>query len=186
MQSTIIIIVAVILVIVFFSFLIGIYNKIVALKFNIEKAFANIDVILKQRADEIPNLLTIVTKFMDHETDLLHKLTLLRTDFLNAKDINSKIESSNEMSKAIKSVFAVSESYPILQSNASFVELQKRVSVLEDKIADRREFFNDSVNLYNIGISEFPNTIFASLLGYKTQNMLIVTPEETKYEGIRF
>ena len=156
------------------------------LKNNYEKAFINIDVILMQRADEVPELVKVASKFMEHETVMLTNLTKLRTDFLNSKTVDEKIESANEFSKTMKSLFAVSENYPALLSNNNFLELQKRISQMEDKIADRREFFNDSVNLYNVGIQEFPNFILAKIVGYKTQNLFYVSPDEKKYDGIQF
>ncbi len=174
------------LILIFFNLLIRIYNKLVALKNNYEKAFRNIDVILMQRADEVPELVKVASKFMEHETAMLTNLTKLRTDFLNAKTVEEKIENANEFSKSMKNLFAVSENYPTLSSNNNFLELQRRVSQMEDKIADRREFFNDSVNLYNVGIQEFPNFILAKMIGYKTQGLFDVTPEEKKYDGIQF
>ncbi|MFH6991959.1 LemA family protein [Flavobacterium sp. FlaQc-48] len=176
----------IILLIVFFNFFIRIYNRLVMLKNNNEKAFRNIDVILMQRADEVPELVKVASKFMEHETDMLTNLTRLRTDFLNAKTVEEKIDNANEFSKTMKNLFSVSENYPTLLSNNNFVELQKRVSQMEDKIADRREFFNDSVNLYNVGIQEFPNFILATIIGYKTQPLFDVTPEDKKYDGIQF
>lgn len=178
-------IIAGILIIVFLSFFIGIFNKLVMLKNNVEKAFMNIDVILMQRADEIPDLVKVASKFMEHETVLLTNLTQLRTDFLNATSIDQKIGNATEFSKSMKTLFAVSENYPALTSNANFIELQRRVSQLEDKIADRREFFNDSVTLYNIGIQEFPNLIIAGMLGYQQRNLFVVSNEEKKYDGIQ-
>lgn len=178
-------IIGVILIIVFVSYFIGIFNKLVLLKNNVEKAFMNIDVILMQRANEVPDLVKVASKFMEHETSILTNLTKLRTDFLNAKTIDQKIENASQFSDAMKTLFAVSESYPALSSNANFVELQKRVSQLEDKIADRREYFNDSVMLYNTGIQEFPNLILAGLLGYKARNLFEVKPEEKEYNGIQ-
>jgi LemA protein len=105
---------------------------------------------------------------------------------LNAKTVEEKIDNANEFSKSMKNLFAVSENYPTLSSNSNFLELQRRVSQMEDKIADRREFFNDSVNLYNVGIQEFPNFILAKMIGYKAQGLFDVTPEEKKYDGIQF
>lgn len=184
--QTIALIAGIILIFIFFNFFIRIYNKLVALKNNYEKAFRNIDVILMQRAEEVPELVKVASKFMEHETAMLTNLTKLRTDFLNAKTVEEKIENANEFSKSMKSLFAVSENYPTLSSNNNFLELQKRVSQMEDKIADRREFFNDSINLYNVGIEEFPNFILARMLGYKTKSLFDVTPEEKKYDGIQF
>jgi LemA protein len=179
-------IVGLILVIILVNFFIGTYNKLVMLKNNFEKAFRNIDVILMQRADEVPELVKVASKFMEHETAMLTNLTKLRTDFLNSKTVDEKIENANEFSKSLKTLFAVSENYPTLASNSNFLELQRRVSQMEDKIADRREFFNDSVNLYNIGIQEFPNLILAKMLGYHTQTLFEVSTEEKAYNGIQF
>ncbi|MNE94244.1 LemA family protein [compost metagenome] len=105
---------------------------------------------------------------------------------MNSKTVDEKIENANEFSKTMKNLFAVSENYPALLSNNNFLELQKRVSQMEDKIADRREFFNDSVNLYNVGIQEFPNFILAKMIGYRTQGLFEVTLNEKKYDGIQF
>lgn len=168
------------------SFFISLYNKLVMLKFNTEKSYANIDVILKPRADEIPNLIAVAKQYMNHENDLLGHLTELRTFYNNTGDSNKKTELANETSTALKSFFAVSENYPTLLSNNNFIELQRRVSGLEDKIADRREFFNYSVNLYNIGIHEFPNSILAGILGYKNKVLLEVSEAEKKYDGVKF
>ena|SRR6218665_1698611 len=180
------IIAGLLLLLIFFNVFIRIYNKLVMLKNNYEKAFRNIDVILMQRAEEVPELVKVASKFMEHETAMLTSLTKLRTDFLNSKTVEEKIENANEFSKTMKNLFAVSENYPALLSNNNFLELQKRVSQMEDKIADRREFFNDSVNLYNVGIQEFPNFILAKMIGYKTQGLFNVKPEEKKYDGIQF
>lgn len=178
-------IVGLLLIIIAFSFFIGIFNKLVMLKNNIEKAFMNIDVILKQRADEIPELVKVTSAYLEHEKSMLTNLTKLRTDFLNSTTIDEKIASSTELTKATKSLFAVSENYPALLSNNNFLELQKRVSQMEDKIADRREYYNDSVNLYNIGIQEFPNLLLAGLIGYRQKNLFIVSSEEKAYNGIQ-
>lgn len=168
------------------SFLINLYNKLVMLKFNVEKAYGNIDVVLKQRADEIPNLVSVAKHFMNYEKEILTRLTELRSSYSNASDSEKKTALANETSKALTSFFAVSENYPELKSNNNFLELQKRISELENKIADRREFFNDSVNLYNIGIHEFPNVIFAKMFGYKDKTLLEVPNSEKQYDGVQF
>ncbi|MFV0566747.1 MAG: LemA family protein [Flavobacteriaceae bacterium] len=162
------------------------YNRLVMLKFNVDKAFANIDVLLKQRADEIPNLIAVVKENMKYEEGVLNKLTQLRTNFLNTSSANEKIEISNEIEKTVKSIFAVSENYPDLKSNNNFVMLQQRVSEIENAIADRREFFNESVNAYNIGTHVFPEVIFARLMGYQDKTLLRITEYEKKYDGVKF
>ena len=166
--------------------IISIYNRLVMLKFNVEKAFANIDVLLKQRADEIPNLILVVKESMEYEESVLTKLTNLRTQFLNSSNSDEKITVSNEMSNVVKSIFAVSENYPELKANNNFLRLQTRTSEIEDAISDRREFFNESVNMYNIGIHEFPNFILANILAYKDKSLLAITEQEKKYDGIKF
>jgi len=168
------------------SVIISSYNKLVMLKFNVGKAFANIDVLLKQRADEVPNLIKVVKEYSSYETGVLEKLTELRTRFLNTTDPNKKVELSNEMDKAMRSVFAVSENYPDLKAAQSFTQLQTRVSELENAISDRREFFNESVTMYNIGITEFPPVILAKLLGYKEKTLLEISEQEKEYHGVQF
>jgi LemA protein len=186
MNQTVAIILLGLLTVAVISFFISLYNKLVMLKFNVEKAYANIDVILKQRADEIPNLVNVAKQFMNYEKEILTRLTELRSSYNNASNSDKKTELANETSKALSSFFAVSENYPELQSNNNFLELQKRVSEIENKISDRREFFNDSINLYNIGIHEFPNVILAKILGYNDKTLLEVTNAEKHYEGVQF
>ena len=186
MNPILTIVIIVLIVIGLTSVIISTYNKIVMLKFNVDKAFANIDVILKQRADEIPNLIKVVKEYMNYEQNVLDQLTQLRTKFLNTTDMNEKIELSNAIDKSMKSVFAVSENYPDLKASNNFMALQGRVSDLENAIADRREFFNESVNMYNIGITEFPNVILAKILGYKEKMLLQISEEEKRYDGIQF
>ncbi len=176
----------VLLIVGIISLAISIYNKLIMLNFNIEKAFANIDVLLKQRADEIPNLIKVVKEHAQYESELLEDLTDARTRFLASKQTNEKVELSNQMDAAIKSIFAVSENYPDLKASQSFVNLQSRVSEIEDMIADRREFFNESVNMYNIGISEFPNLILAKMLAYQQKSLLQISEQEKAYDGIQF
>lgn len=186
-MNQILALVIVILVIVgLISVIVSAYNKLVMLKFNVGKAFANIDVLLKQRADEIPNLIKVVKEYSGYEAGLLEKLTEVRTRFLNTTDANKKVELSNEMDRAMRSVFAVSENYPDLKAAQSFTQLQTRVSELENAIADRREFFNESVTMYNIGITEFPPVILAKLLGYKEKSLLEVSEQEKQYNGVQF
>lgn len=180
------IVLSILLVICVISFFISLYNRLVMLKFNVEKAYGNIDVILKQRADEIPNLVSVAKHFMNYEKEILTHLTELRFSYNDASGSDKKTELANETSRSLKSFFAVSENYPELKSNNNFIELQKRISELENRIADRREFFNDSVNLYNIGIHEFPNLILANMFGYKNKTLLEVSNSEKHYDGIKF
>ena len=142
------------------------------LKNNVEKAFSNIDVILKQRADEIPNLVSVVKGYKIYEQELLTKLVKLRSSYATSQTSNEKTMISNSTSKALTQIFAVSENYPELLANKNFLELQFRISNLEDIIADRREFFNENISIYNIALKEFPTIIFAKLFNYREKKFL--------------
>lgn len=175
-----------VVILLIIGFIISIFNKIIFLKNNVEKSFANIDVVLKQRADEIPNLIAVVKESKDYEAKTLEQLTKLRAQYYNASSTDEKVNITNQLDKSLKSVMLVAENYPILRANNNFMAFQQRITQLEDIIADRREFFNDSVNLYNIGIQEFPNLIMAKLFSFKQKQMLQVTDNEKKYDGVKF
>jgi len=162
------------------------YNRLVMLKNNVDKSFMNIDVLLKQRADEIPNLIKVVKESMKFEESMLTKLTELRTQFLNASSPEEKVELSNQMQNQLKSVFAVAENYPDIKTSQNFQMLQGRVSQIEDAIADRREFYNESVTMYNIGIAEFPNLLLAKPMLYGRKQLLQISEQEKKYDGVAF
>ena len=153
---------------------------------EVDKNFANIDVILKQRVDEIPNLIAVVKKTQGYEESLLNQLTELRTAFLSSRSTDEKVQLANEVGKLLNSFFAVSENYPELKAVESFRTLQLRVSDLEDMLSDRRELYNESVNMYNIGIHEMPALLFARPMGYTDKPLLHISEEEKKYDGIRF
>ncbi len=186
MEKIIGIIILVLVIIGIVSFAIRIYNKLVMLRFNIDKSFANIDVLLKQRADEIPNLITTVKEYMSFEKETLSELTALRVAYLNTENPEEKIRTYNKLSEGVSKIMVLSEDYPDLKSNNSFITLQQRVSELEDHIADRRELFNESVNMYNIGIHEFPTIILAKMLGDKQRSLLVISNEEKQYDGVQF
>lgn len=162
------------------------YNRLIMLSNNVDKSFGNIDILLKQRADEIPNIIKVVKESMKFEESMLTKLTELRTQFLSASSTEEKVELSNQMQNQLKSIFAVAENYPDIKTSQNFLLLQNRVSQIEDAIADRREFFNESVTMYNIGIAEFPDLILAKLLMYKKKQLLQISEQEKKYDGVNF
>ncbi|WP_292008407.1 LemA family protein [Chryseobacterium sp.] len=164
-----------------FTFLINIYNRLVILKNNTEKAFANIDVVLKQRADEIPNIIKTVKATALNENTILKELTTLRTQYLNTDNSNDKIKIAENIEGKMKSFMMVTENYPDLKASSSYLELQKRLSELENIIADRREYFNESINLYNIGLDVFPDIIFARILNYRKKEMLKISDAERVY-----
>jgi LemA protein len=173
-------------VIGFVLYAVGLYNGLVAVKNNIVKAFANIDVLLKQRSDELPKLINTVKGYMTHESGTLEKLTEARTRALNAKTISEKADADSMMSGALKSLFAVSENYPNLKADGTFLQLQSRISGLENEIADRREFYNDSVNTYNIRIASIPDVFVARLMGLQAQEMFKVSEQDRQDVDVKF
>lgn len=178
--------VIILVIIIFISYVITIFNGLVSLKNNIKKALANIDVLLKQRAEELPKLVDTVKGYMKHEKDLLTDITKARTQFLNAKTLPEKAAADNILTGAIKSLFAVAENYPQLKANENFKHLQERISGIENELADRREFYNDSVNTYNIRIQSIPDMFVARILGYTQEELFKATEEEKKDVKIKF
>ncbi len=141
-----------------------IFNGLVALKNDIDKAWANIDIMLKQRHDELPKLLDVCKGYMNFERDTLQKVTAARNMYQQAQSVSDKAQADQSMSSALRGFFAVAENYPELKANNNFMQLQKRITDLESQIADRREFYNDSVNTFNIRIQQVPDTFVASFM----------------------
>lgn len=160
------------------GYVIVIYNGLVRLKNNIDKSWSNIDVLLKQRFDELPKLVKVCEGYMQHERKTLENVIKARSMVDQAHSEAETIDANNAITQALRSLFAVSENYPDLKADASFRQLQSRVSEIEDQIADRREFFNESVNLYNIRIEQFPDILVASRLNYKARKLWEIDPAD--------
>lgn len=163
-----------------------VFNGLVQLKNNIKKSLANIDVLLKQRTDELPKLIATVKGYMKHERHTLEELTKARTAMMRAKTLPQKAAADGIISGALKTLFAVSENYPNLKANESFLQLQNRISGIENELADRREFYNDSVNTYNIRIQSFPDMFVARMLNYQSEEMFKATEAEKRDVKVEF
>jgi LemA protein len=150
------------------------FNGLIALKNDIAKAWANIDILLKQRHDELPKLLEVCKGYMDFERDTLQKITQARSMYQQATSVDQKAHADQGMSSALRGFFAVAENYPQLRANDNFIRLQVRITELESQIADRREFYNDSVNTFNIRIQQMPDTFVASFMNVTPQPMFKV------------
>jgi len=169
------------LVVVGFAiYAIVIYNELVRLRNDNDRAWANIDVLLKQRHDEIPNLVETVKGYMQHECQTLVALTEARAASMNAATVGQKAQADLLVTGALRGLFAVAEDYPDLKANQNFLKLQNRISELEERIADRREFFNDDVNTYNTRIKQIPDLFLANMIGLKSRDMFKVTEEERR------
>jgi len=154
---------------------ISIYNHLVRLKHNVSKAWSNIDVLLKQRHDEIPKLVETCKQYMKFEQETLEKVMQARAQVSQARqnqDIPGLGLAEGALRMGLGQIFALAEDYPELRANENFQHLQGRISSLENTIADRREFYNESVNINNIGIETFPDIIVARLLGFGARDLL--------------
>lgn len=167
-------------------YFVSIYNGLVRLSRNIQKAWANIDVLLRQRHDEIPKLIKVCEGYMQYERGTLEKITAARTACIQVRGVANSAKAEGQLSGLLKTLFAVAENYPDLKANQNFIQLQQRVSYLESQIADRREFYNDSVNLYNIRINQIPDMWVARNMNLSAKEMFKALEEERKDVEINF
>ncbi|KYG66322.1 hypothetical protein AZI86_04505 [Bdellovibrio bacteriovorus] len=164
---------------------INIYNGLISLRNQLERAWSNIDVVLKQRFDEIPQLIQVIEQYVGYESDLLKNLAQARSHYGSARNVSEKIEASREMSFALQGVIAIGEAYPDLKSNQNFVQLQSRVSALENMISDRRETYNEAVANFNTRIDQFPDVFAARILNYQRQDMFQATELERQAPSLK-
>jgi LemA protein len=164
---------------------VGLYNGLVALKHGVDQAWSNIDVLLKQRHDEIPKLVDTVKGYMAHEREVLQRVTEARTRFERARSVDEKSEADGAVRGALSQLFAVAESYPTLKADGSFQMLQERISRLEEGIADRREFYNHSVNALNVRIEQLPDVFLARLMALSPRVLFQASEEEKRDVQIR-
>jgi LemA protein len=161
---------AVLLVVVVVAFLVlSIYNAVIALRLRIDKAWANIDVALKQRHDQLPNLVEAVRGVMSWERDVLTEVTRARAAYSPTAPIPEQAATSQATSAAVRSLFAVVERYPEVKSSANVLDLQDEIERLEGIIADRRELYNDQVYRYNARIAQVPAVFLAALFGWQAR-----------------
>ena len=171
------------LIALFILVIILVYNGLVSIKNNVSKAWSNIDVLLKQRHDELPKLVDTCKQYMKHEQDTLEKVIQARSRVSDARESQNMAAlgvAEGALRAGLGNLFAVAESYPDLKANESFLQLQSRISGLENAIADRREFYNDSVNINNVRIEQFPDLIVASLFSFEAFDLLRFASEELK------
>lgn len=160
-----------------------IYNNLVTLKHGVTKAWSNIDVLLKQRHDELPKLVETCKQYMQFEQETLEKVMQARSQVASARashDIPALGQAEGALRLGLGNLFAVAEAYPDLKTNETFQHLQARITGLENAIADRREFYNDSVNVNNVRVEQFPDTIVARLFGFRQFPLLRFAAEEKK------
>ena len=159
------------------------YNHLIALKHAVEKAWANIDVLLKQRHDELPKLVEVCKQYKQFEQQTLQQVIEARSRVQSAResqDVAALGAAEGQLRSGIGRLFAVAEAYPELRANENFMQLQGRISQLESTIADRREFYNDSVNIHNVRIAQFPASVIAGLFRFAERPLLRFAEAETR------
>jgi len=172
-----------ILVLIALIYGVVIYNALVQIKHNVSKAWSNIDVLLKQRHDELPKLVETCRQYKQFEQETLQKVTEARARVQaasQAQDIPALGLAEGALRAGLGQIFAVMEAYPELRANEQFNQLMQRISGLEDAIADRREFYNESVNINNVRIEQFPDNFVARLFGFPAKPLLTFSADERK------
>jgi LemA protein len=167
-------------------YFVAVYNGLVRLFRNVDKAWANIDVLLKQRHDEIPKLIKVCEGYMKYERETLEKITLARTSCIQATGAADSAKKEGDLSGLLRQLFAVAENYPDLKANQNFMQLQQRISYLESQIADRREFYNDATNTYNVRIHQIPDMWVAAMMNMQDKELFKVSEEDKKDVDIKF
>lgn len=180
MDALIALIIALLLLWFVGSRLISRYNSLVQVNQNVEQAWSNIDVMLKQRNDELPKLIDAVSAFQEHEEELLTDITDARQESIQASGPKEEAAADAHVRRGLGRLFAVAEDYPELQSSENYQQLQDRISDLEERIADRRELYNESVSIFNARIKQIPDVLFASLLDYTQREMFEAAEEDTE------
>src|SRR3989344_2667146 len=179
-------IVLVVIVAVFAFYILSVYNSLATGKVRIKEAFSGVDVQLKRRVDLVPNLVSTVKGYVKHEKEVLEKVTKARTSLMNAQTTHDKAESDNMLTGALKTLFAVSESYPDLKASKNFVELQEELSDIEAKIAYARQFYNSNVRSYNTTLAKFPSGALGRMFGFKEEEFFEAEEEEKKPVKVTF
>ena len=168
------------------GFFLSIYNSLVEMKNNVGRSWANIDVLLKQRHDELPKLVKVCEGYMQHERAIFDKLSDARGALAAARSVGQRAEAEGQLTRALGQFFAVAENYPDLKANQSFATLQSRISELENSIADRREFYNDSVTLFNTRIQQIPDSWVAGGMSLQTAELFHVSEQDRQDPEIAF
>ena len=179
-------IIVIILVIFIIVTLIHMYNNLVGLRNRVKNSYAQIDVQLKRRNDLIPNLVETVKGYAGHEKGVLEEVTKARSSVMNASTPQEASEANNQLTGALKSLFAVAENYPDLKANSNFQQLQTELRDTEDKISYARQFYNDVVLKYNNACQQFPSSMIAKIFGFKEEVFFEAPEAERAVPEVKF
>lgn len=167
-------------VVVIIIAVIALYNSLVQARIKVDNAWSQIDVQLQRRFDLIPNFVETVKGYVAHESETFEKIAKLRTSWANAESISEKASLDNELSNALKTIMAVSESYPDLKANQNFSELSEELRNTENKISFARQFYNDSVTIYNTKLEVFPSNMIAKMFNFKARDLFEAESDEAR------
>ena len=169
-----------IIIVAIVIFIISTYNGLVKSRLKVKNAWSQIDVQLQRRFDLIPNFIETVKGYMTHEKETLTKVTELRSLWAGANSINEKAELNNQLSDTLKTIMAISENYPDLKANQNFLEMQEELRNTENKISFSRQFYNDTVTMYNTKLEIFPSNIIAGWFKFTQETLFAAESEEAR------
>ena len=168
------------IVVIIIVTIIGMYNGLVQSRIKVDNAWSQIDVQLQRRFDLIPNFVETVKGYMSHEKETFEKIVALRTSWANAESVSDKAKLDGELSTTLKTIMAVSESYPELKANQNFSELSEELRNTENKISFARQFYNDSVTMYNTKLQVFPSNIIAGMFNFTPRDLFKAESDEAR------
>lgn len=160
-----------IIIIAIIAFIISTYNSLVQSKMKVDNAWSQIDVQLQRRFDLIPNFVETVKGYMKHEQETFEKIAALRTSWANTTNIEDKVQLNNQLSSTLKTIMAISENYPELKANENFIKLSEELNNTENKISYSRQFYNDTVTMYNTKLQVFPSNIIAGMFNFTSREL---------------
>jgi LemA protein len=173
-------VIALIILIVLIAFVVATYNGLVVARQKVKNAWSQIDVQLQRRFDLIPNFVETVKGYMTHEKDTLTKVTELRTSWVGATTVDEKATLNNQLSDTLKTIMAVSENYPDLKANQNFLDMQEELRNTENKISFSRQFYNDTVTIYNTKLEVFPSSIIAGMFNFTAETLFYAESDEAR------
>ena len=168
------------ILVIIIATIIGMYNGLVQSRIKVDNAWSQIDVQLQRRFDLIPNFVETVKGYMSHEKETFEKIAALRTSWANAESVSDKAKLDGELSTTLKTIMAVSESYPELKANQNFSELSEELRNTENKISFARQFYNDSVTMYNTKLQVFPSNIIAGMFNFTPRDLFKAKSDEAR------
>ena len=183
---SILLIILIVIIIAIILAIVALYNGLVTARNKVKNAWAQIDVQLNRRADLIPNLVETVKGYAAHESSVFEDVSAARAGLMNANGVKEISDANNQLTSTLKTLFAVAENYPELKANENFKELQAQLAQTEDKIAYSRQFYNDSVLMYNNKCQTFPSNIIANMFGFKEADFFEAAGEARSVPKVEF